>query len=125
MLTRAPPWIVLTLSLLSFFQVQLALAHAKLVSASPAANEMAMPPPSELRLKFSEGIEIKFAKVKLTGPDKKEVKTGTPKLDEGDKTTLIIPLAAPLVDGNYTVTWQVVSTDSHKIKGSYSFQSMH
>ena len=125
MLTRAPPRIVLILSLLSFFQVQLALAHAKLVSASPAANEMAMPPPSALRLKFSEGIEIKFAKVKLTGPDKKEVKTGTPKLDEGDKTTLIIPLAAPLVDGNYTVTWQVVSTDTHKTKGSYKFQSMH
>ena len=125
MLTCAPPRIVLTLSLLSFFQVQLALAHAKLVSASPAANEIAMPPPSELRLKFSEGIEIKFAKVKLTGPDKKEVKTGTPKLDEGDKTTLIIPLATPLVDGNYTVTWQVVSTDTHKTKGSYSFQSMH
>ena len=99
------------------------LCLVQIVIASHA--EIAMPPPSEFRLKFSEGIEIKFAKVKLTGPDKKEVKTGTPKLDEGDKKTLIIPLAAPLVDGNYTVTWQVVSTDSHKTKGSYSFQSMH
>jgi methionine-rich copper-binding protein CopC len=101
-----------------------ALAHAKLVSTSPAANEMAMPPPSELRLKFSEVIELKFAKVNVTGPDKKAVKTGALKLDEGDKTTLIIPLATPLDDGNYTVSWQVVSTDGHKVKGSYSFQSM-
>jgi methionine-rich copper-binding protein CopC len=116
--------VVLTLALLSFFQVPMALAHAKLVSTSPAANEMAMPPPSELRLKFSEAIELKFAKVKLIGPDKVEMKTGTPKLDEGDKTTLIIPLVTPLVDGNYTVTWQVVSTDGHKVRGSYSFQSM-
>jgi methionine-rich copper-binding protein CopC len=42
---------------------------------------MAMPPPTELRLKFSEGIEIKFTKVKVTGASKKAIETGPPKLD--------------------------------------------
>ena len=46
-----------------------AFSHANLISSVPEANGMAMPPPNELRLKFSEGIELKFTKVKLTGPD--------------------------------------------------------
>jgi methionine-rich copper-binding protein CopC len=101
-----------------------ALAHAKLVSATPAANAMAMPPPTELRLKFSEAIELKFTKVTVTGPGKKKVGTGTPTLDPNDKTSLIVPLSAPLPDGKYTVDWQALSADGHKTKGTYSFESM-
>ena len=98
------------------------LAHAKLVSATPTG--MAMPPPTELRLKFSEGIEIKFTKVKVTGPDKKAVEPGPAKLDPSDNTVLIVPLSGPLPDGKYTVDWQAVSVDGHKTKGSYGFESM-
>jgi methionine-rich copper-binding protein CopC len=110
--------------LLSLALPATALAHAKLVSATPAASSMAMPPPTELRRKFSEGIEIKFTKVKVTGPDKKAVETGTAKLDPGDNTVLIVPLSGPLPDGKYTVDWQAVSVDGHKTKGSYGFESM-
>jgi methionine-rich copper-binding protein CopC len=110
--------------LLSFSLAGSALAHAHLVSATPAANGMAMPPPTELRLKFSEGIELKFAKVKVTGPDKKAIETGPAKLDPSDNTVLIVPFTAPLPDGNYIVDWQVVSTDGHKTKGKYGFESM-
>jgi methionine-rich copper-binding protein CopC len=108
--------------LLSLGLPSTALAHANLVSATP--NGMAMPPPTELRLKFSEGIEIKFTKVKVTGPDKKAVQTGAAKLDPSDKTVVIVPLVAPLPDGKYTVDWQAVSVDGHKTKGSYGFESM-
>jgi methionine-rich copper-binding protein CopC len=101
-----------------------ALAHAALISATPAVNGMAMPAPTELRLKFSEGIELKFAKVKLIGPGKKTVATGPARLDPSDNTLLIVPVAAPLPDGTYTVDWQVVATDGHKTKGTYSFESM-
>jgi copper resistance protein C len=101
-----------------------ALAHARLLSATPAVNSMAMPAPTELRLKFSEGLELKFAKVKVTGPDRKAIETGPAKLDPGDNTVLIVPLTAPLVDGQYTVDWQAVSIDGHKTKGSYRFESM-
>jgi methionine-rich copper-binding protein CopC len=108
--------------LLSLALPATALAHAKLVSATP--NGMAMPPPTELRLKFSEGIEIKFTKVKVTGPDKKAVETGPAKLDPSDNTVVIVPLAAALPDGKYTVDWQALSADGHKTKGSYGFESM-
>ena len=99
-----------------------ALAHAKLVSVTP--NGMAMPPPTELRLNFSEGIEIKFTKVKVTGPDKKAVETGPAKLDPSDNTVVIVPLATMLPDGKYTVDWQAGSADGHKTKGTYGFESM-
>jgi methionine-rich copper-binding protein CopC len=101
-----------------------AFAHANLISAAPAANSMAMPPPTELRLKFSEGIEIKFTKVKVTGPNKKAIEAGPAKLDPADNTVLIVPLTAPLPDGKYAVDWQAVSVDGHKTKGSYGFESM-
>ena len=100
-----------------------ALAHAKLVSADPAESKTATPPPSELQLKFSEAIELSFAQVKVTGADGKAVKTGRLALDPSDKATLIVPFAAPLADGKYMVSWQVVAGDGHKTKGSYSFEA--
>jgi methionine-rich copper-binding protein CopC len=85
---------------------------------------MAMPPPTELRLKFSEPIELKFTKVKLISSNKKIISTGTPSLDPSDNTTLIVPLSGPLPDDKYTVDWQALSADGHKTKGSYGFESM-
>jgi methionine-rich copper-binding protein CopC len=81
-------------------------------------------PPTELRLKFSEGIEIKFSKVKVTGAVKRAVETGAVKLDPADNTVVVVPLTAALSDGKYTVDWQTVSVDGHRTKGSYSFESM-
>jgi methionine-rich copper-binding protein CopC len=100
-----------------------ALAHAKLVSAKPAESKTATPPPTELQLKFSEAIELDFAQVKVTGADGAPVKTGPLALDPNDKATLIVPLAAPLADGKYMVSWQVVAGDGHKTKGSYRFEA--
>ncbi|RRI06537.1 hypothetical protein EH240_04460 [Mesorhizobium tamadayense] len=101
-----------------------ASAHAKLVSATPAAGSMATPAPTELKLKFSEGVELKFTGVKVVGPKKDAVATGPATLDPKDNTLLIVPFKAALPDGKYTVDWHVLSTDGHKTKGSYSFQSM-
>ena len=95
------------------------LAHASLVSETHAANSTAKPPPTELHLKFSEAIEVKFANVKVIGPDRKEIETRSPKLDPGDKTVLIVPLMTPLADGKYTVEWQAASVDGRKTKGGY------
>ena len=85
---------------------------------------MAMPPLTELRLKFSEGIEIKFTKVEVNGASKKAIETGQPKLDPGDNTVLMVPLLASLLDGKNTVDWQAVSVNGHRTKGSYGFESM-
>jgi copper resistance protein C len=100
-----------------------ALAHAKLVSASPAANQTVRPPPTSLTLKFSESIEIKFVQVKLSDASGTTVKTGSVTQDPVDRAVLIVPLAASLPEGQYTVSWQVVAADGHKTKGTYHFIS--
>ena len=83
-----------------------------------------MPAPTELTLRFSEGLELNLSKVVVTGPDKKEVKTGAAHLDPKDDKVLIVPLPASLPDGTYTVNWEAVAKDTHKTKGAYAFDVM-
>jgi methionine-rich copper-binding protein CopC len=117
------PLVVLSSLAASLFASD-ASAHAKLVSATPAAGSVAMPAPTELKLKFSEGLELKFTGVKVAGAKKNAVATGPATLDPKDNTLLIVPFKAALPDGRYTVDWHALSTDGHKTKGSYSFESM-
>jgi copper resistance protein C len=60
-----------------------AIAHANLKVETPAANST-VASPEQLILKFSEGLEIKFTGVKITGPDGKAVTTGSLSLDPND-----------------------------------------
>ncbi|PSJ61533.1 copper homeostasis periplasmic binding protein CopC [Pseudaminobacter soli (ex Li et al. 2025)] len=118
------PLVVLS-SLAAVFFAGDAFAHAELVSETPAAKSMAMPAPTELKLKFSEGLELKFTGVKVVGPKQAAIETGPATLDPNDNTMLIVPLKSTLPDGKYTVDWHALSTDGHKTKGSYWFESMH
>ena len=97
-----------------------ALAHAHLKSAVPATDGTVKEAPAELDLTFTEGLNLKFSGVTVTGPDKAAVKTGEVTLMKGD-TTLMIPVTEKLAAGKYTVEWHVLSTDGHKTNGSYSF----
>ncbi len=97
-----------------------ALAHAHLASATPAVNGTVTTAPSELDLKFSEDLNLKFSGVKVTGPDKAAVETGEATLMENN-TVLMVPLSGMLGAGTYTVDWHALSADGHKTHGSYSF----
>jgi methionine-rich copper-binding protein CopC len=77
--------------------------------------------PSELDLKFSEGVNLAFTGVEVKGPGKKAVATGKAALRAGDDTTLVVPLSGTLAAGTYTVAWHALSTDGHKTQGSYRF----
>src|SRR5690242_5303901 len=91
-------------------------AHAHLTSATPAADSMAMPPPTELELKFTQDVVSASSKVTVTGPDNKAVQTGALKQPGG--STLVVPLSAPLSDGDYTVNWEVLCVDGQITNGS-------
>lgn len=97
------------------------LAHAHLKAAVPAVNGTVPTGPTELELTFSEGIELKFTGVKITGPGKAAVPTGAATLGTTGDTTLVVPVAPPLQPGSYTVAWHALSTDGHKTSGTYSF----
>lgn len=100
-----------------------AYAHPKLVSASPAANATVAKPAS-IKLVFSEKLMPAFSKAELTMaamPGMAAMKMpGTAAL-ASDGRTLVVTPKSPLHAGRYTVDWHVVSTDTHKVAGSYAF----
>ncbi|HBU8523201.1 CopC domain-containing protein YobA [Klebsiella aerogenes] len=98
-----------------------AFAHAHLQQQIPAADSTVSVSPQAITLTFSEGVELSFSGVTLSGPQNKPVATGKLARSDGNKAQLTLPLNEPLAAGEYTVEWHVVSVDGHKTKGQYHF----
>ena len=107
-------------SLLALGLTGAASAHAHLKSAVPATGGTVSVAPTELDLTFSEGVNLKFTGVKITGPGNAAVQVGDAMLMGGD-TTLMVPISGTLVAGVYSVSWHALSTDGHKTNGTYTF----
>lgn len=104
-----------------------ALAHPKLVSATPAPNAV-VAAPAKLQLVFSEALVAKFSGVDLEMTDMPGMKMSSPHkitvsiaLGSDGKTVVVTP-ATPLSRGAYKLDWHVVSTDTHRVQGSYTFK---
>jgi len=114
-----------SMALLSVLAVSLlgssAEAHPTLKSATPPAESMAAAP-TEIRLSFSEGVIVKLSSVELKDQTGKKIAIGKLANDPKDQKQLIVPLQGPLTVGTYTVTWNVVSVDTHRVNGMYSFK---
>jgi methionine-rich copper-binding protein CopC len=106
--------------LIAAAQTAPAFAHAELETAVPAIDS-ATAAPTELRLGFSEELELVFTTVAVTGADGAMIPTGTLALDPADSKILIVPLSAPLAGGAVHVDWKAVAVDGHKSEGSYNF----
>ena len=92
-----------------------AYAHPKLLSATPAQNAT-VAAPARIELHFSERLIPQFsgADVMMTAHG------GTAALGEDGRTLVITPRSA-LRAGRYSVSWHVVSADTHRITGNYAF----
>ncbi|NMX94913.1 MULTISPECIES: copper homeostasis periplasmic binding protein CopC [unclassified Pseudomonas] len=106
--------------LASLLGASAAFAHAHLKTATPPADST-VAAPADLRLVFSEGIEATFTKVSLS-KDGTEVAIKGLQTPDANKKTLVVTPAAPLTAGTYKVEWHVLSVDTHKSAGSYSFK---
>ena len=94
-----------------------ALAHAKLLDASPAADAT-VAAPTQIVLHFSEKLEPKFSGFEVAaGGAQAAVKTSLGK----DRKTIIGVASKPLAAGAYQVNWHAVSADGHRMQGSYAF----
>lgn len=110
-----------TLFLVCSLTTSAAFAHAHLKQVSPGADTQVTPEVKALTLQFSEGIELNFSGVTLTGPQNAVIKTAPVKQDAKGSQQMVVPLLQPLPAGDYTVDWHVVSVDGHKTKGQYRF----
>jgi methionine-rich copper-binding protein CopC len=97
-----------------------ALSHAFLDGASPLVGGTVPASPKEIRLTFTEAIEPRFSGIDLTTGDGRAIATGAAAVDPGNDKQLVL-LVPPLTPGRYRVHWHVVSVDTHRTEGEYSF----
>jgi len=96
-------------------------AHAFLDHAAPRVGSIAAKPPAEVRLTFTEGLELVFCRVTVTGPPGFGG-AGPVRASPGDPKSLVVDLRSPEPTGSYVVHWRVMSVDTHVTEGDFSFQ---
>jgi copper resistance protein C len=95
-----------------------ALAHAYPAVSVPNDGATVKEAPRELRIQFTEGIELAFSQITVKGVKGEVVSQGKLRQLAGD--TVAIDLK-PLQPGNYSVEWQVLSVDTHVTEGVLHF----
>lgn len=99
---------------------QSARAHAALAGSAPAANEFLRTAPQEIRLDFSEPVDLSASGIRLLDGGGQELKLGAVTTVRGGATMLAeVPGLGP---GIYNVLWSNVSkVDGHGLRGSFPF----
>ncbi len=119
---RARALIVALLALAAALLVPaLASAHATLEGSSPERGANLREAPESVELQFSEPVEASFGSLRVfssEGDTLGDLETFRP---DDDGSALGVRLPADLEDGTYTVTYRVISADSHPVSGGFVF----
>ncbi|MCT9005400.1 copper resistance CopC/CopD family protein [Streptomyces rhizosphaerihabitans] len=123
-LTIAPRFRTLLLLLLAVFGALLAgaapaSAHAALTGSNPTQGSVVDKAPAQVSLTFSEQVSLNDKSLQVLDPKGGRVDAGSASDLGGD--TYGLKLRPGLPDGTYTVTYQVVSADSHPVSGAFTF----
>ena len=91
-------------------------AHAFLDHASPLVGGTVASAP-QVSLTFTQNLEAAFSSVQVTGANGARVDQGKPQISGN---TMRVSLKS-LSSGTYRVRWHVLSVDTHKTEGSFTF----
>ncbi|MFJ2262277.1 copper resistance CopC/CopD family protein [Streptomyces sp. NPDC087844] len=94
-------------------------AHAALTGSDPQQGAVVAEAPAQVSLTFSEQVAMSDSSVRVLDPKGKRVDTGKTSGQGGN--TYAVKLHSGLPDGTFTVTYQVVSADSHPVSGAFTF----
>jgi methionine-rich copper-binding protein CopC len=108
----------LALAVVSLLPAFPAVAHARLLSATPASGAT-VAAPRTVSLTFSERFAAPFSTVEIRDGQGRTV-PATRSVSQDGKT-LVATVAAPLPAGAYRVTWAIAAADGHRMTGDYSF----
>jgi methionine-rich copper-binding protein CopC len=97
-----------------------ALAHAHLDDASPAVGSTISQPPKEVAIWFTEALEPKFSSIEVRDSKGAAMQVGSATVDADNRAALRVALK-PLPPGTYKVIWRVLSVDTHRTQGSFTF----
>jgi copper resistance protein C len=97
-----------------------AFAHAFLDHAVPAVGATVPAAPKEVLMFFTQALEPAFTDATLSDANGQSIATGAAAIDPQNPMELVLKLP-PLTPGHYKVKWHVVSVDTHRTEGSFSF----
>jgi copper resistance protein C len=112
--------VLMTILLLLLFPAAIANAHAFLDHADPRAGSTVHAAPHDLTLWFTQDLEPAFSTVEVRDASGARVDSGKASFDAGGRNVMRIALK-PLSPGTYTVSWHVLSVDTHTTEGTFSF----
>jgi len=102
--------------------IQQSFAHPITTDSTPGAGEAARSSPKEVKVFFSEPIELSYSKISVIGSDGSRVDNNDPHNVEGDTSSLATTLKPNLPDDEYTVSTTVLSAvDGHVISNTFVF----
>lgn len=97
-----------------------ARAHAFLDHAAPAVGSTIHASPAEVRMWFTEPLEPAFSTAEIVDAKGNAEAAGKAQVDASDPKILRVAVKS-LPAGVYTVLWRVVSVDTHKTTGKFTF----
>ena len=106
---------------LALVPVSPAAAHALLEGTAPERGAVVETAPGQVVLRFSEPVEIAFGAVRVFAADGSELQQGEPFHPTRRDDEVAVRLRDDVEDGGYTVTYRVVSADSHPVNGGFVF----
>ena len=95
-----------------------AYAHALLDRAEPRVGSVVQQAPREVALTFTQNIEGSFSTLEVTDAAGQRVDEGTPAI-QGNVMRVPVKTLAP---GVYRVEWHVLSVDTHRTEGRFTFE---
>jgi methionine-rich copper-binding protein CopC len=107
------------LSLLLLLSAQ-ASAHAFLDHADPKVGSVVTASPAVIKIWFTQEIEPDFSVIEVRDSQGNQVDKKDSHVDANDEKLLIVSLPN-LPDGQYAVSWKVVSVDTHHTQGDFKF----
>jgi copper transport protein len=112
-------WLVIAVVLTALAAVPSAYAHAILQSSTPSNNSVTRTSPSSVSLQFNEAVETAFGSIRVY--DCGGGRVDSAKITRPSKSSVAVRIDRRLAKGTYTVTWRVISADSHPVAGAFVF----
>jgi methionine-rich copper-binding protein CopC len=112
------PAIVVIVPLLLWLVTGEARAHAFLDHAEPRVGNTVATAPREVTLWFTQKLEPAFSTITVTNAAGQRVDTGKTRVSGNQMSVSLRSGGA----GTYRVNWRVLSLDTHRTDGNFTFQ---
>jgi methionine-rich copper-binding protein CopC len=89
--------------------------------SDPSVGSKVHSVPAAVRIWFTEAIELRFSSIQVFDATGKQVDKKDMHLDPSNRSLLQVSLPR-LGPGSYKVVWRIVSVDTHRTNGDFTFQ---